>query len=459
MPSRRFGKLRIIIMVTIFWISLCGFTGLGLAQEKIVFWHNTKPEFYMNAIQEAVDRFNQAHPEISVEVQFPGSGAKYQEKITLAFTAGTAPDVLRLPIAVKYPMQYSGEKILAPMDELSENYAAELELEDVRPEVIEFHSYYGRLLGMPWIYQLEMAGLAYNKDLFRASGLDAENPPQSIEELVEYAKILTKDTDGDGTPDQWGYGLPFGNKNWITTPFAADLWRWGADIYDEESDKVLINGAEAVEALQFWVDCQTKYGISDPFAPDLTPMTQLYQYFASGKIGMIPVSPDVSPYSFDFDWAVVPYPYVNPELKVASFNSQPLAIFEQTSKKKAAYEFLRWITSSEENPRVITEIGEFPFRISTLATPIWKEFVRTNPAIKAFAEIVENPEYRFRHRPRTAIVGELKKIQKNAIQLAVYGEATAKEALEQAALEYEQAITKAKEQGSWKEPDWTNTGS
>jgi len=444
-------------MAVIFaWTTIGMITSLGCTKERIVFWHPIKPQYYMDALVQAMNRFNQAHPEIKGVMEFPGGGERYQEKVLLSVNADTVPDVLRLSPAVKYPMQYSGKKIIVPMSELSENYKTELELEDVMPEVIEFTSYYGKLLGAPWMLQLEGSGLAYNKDLFKKAGLDPESPPESIEELVEYAKILTQDTDGDGTPDQWGYALPFGNKNWIIVPFAADLWRRGAEIYDEEHDKVLINGPEAVKALQFWVDCYYKYKICDLYAPDLSQMTHLYQYFGSGKVGMTMCSPDIGPYSFNFDWEVTHYPYVSAGLKVSAFNAQPLGVLEQCRHKRAAYEFIRWITSPEEGeyPKVMSGIGEFPVRYSTLTTPVWKQFVEKSPALKPFVEIVCDPQYIFRHRPRTPILSALKKIQKKAIQSAVYRKASAKEALDQAAQEYEYIIAKTKREGTWREPDW-----
>ena len=40
--------------------------------------------------------------------------------------------------------------------------------------------------------------LFYRKDLFEEAGLDPEKPPKTFEEFLEYAKALTKDTDGDG---------------------------------------------------------------------------------------------------------------------------------------------------------------------------------------------------------------------------------------------------------------------
>jgi ABC-type glycerol-3-phosphate transport system substrate-binding protein len=50
--------------------------------------------------------------------------------------------------------------------------------------------------------------LVYNKDHFRAAGLDPEKPPATWEQLREYANKLTIDKDGDGNSDQYGFYVP-----------------------------------------------------------------------------------------------------------------------------------------------------------------------------------------------------------------------------------------------------------
>ena len=56
----------------------------------------------------------------------------------------------------------------------------------------------GDVYGIP--LGLHIRGLVYRKDLFEQAGLDPESPPTTIEELLEYAEILTN-------PDENVYGL------------------------------------------------------------------------------------------------------------------------------------------------------------------------------------------------------------------------------------------------------------
>jgi multiple sugar transport system substrate-binding protein len=42
--------------------------------------------------------------------------------------------------------------------------------------------------------------------MFKAAGLDVNAPPKTWDEFLAYAKKLTRNTDGDGKIDQWGFG-------------------------------------------------------------------------------------------------------------------------------------------------------------------------------------------------------------------------------------------------------------
>jgi len=80
------------------------------------------------------------------------------------------------------------------------------DIEDIYPALRQYASWRGTLYSLP----MEATNLAllYNKDMFRAAGLDPERPPQNWDELRDYARKLTFDKDGDGKNEQTGMFLP-----------------------------------------------------------------------------------------------------------------------------------------------------------------------------------------------------------------------------------------------------------
>ena len=62
----------------------------------------------------------------------------------------------------------------------------------------------GRYYGIP--YTVDLSGLVWNKELFREAGLDPERPPETWDELIEYAQKLTK-TNDSGEVEQYGFAI------------------------------------------------------------------------------------------------------------------------------------------------------------------------------------------------------------------------------------------------------------
>lgn len=101
-------------------------------------------------------------------------------------------------------------------------------------------------------YNMGVNILYYNKAMFEEAGLDPESPPQTLEEVLEAAKVLND-------PDNGKYGITFratreGNAN---TFLWAMLWMaCGGSWEDEngEEDYTRISGPEAVEATEYFAE-------------------------------------------------------------------------------------------------------------------------------------------------------------------------------------------------------------
>lgn len=111
--------------------------------------------------------------------------------------------------------------------------------------------YEGETYGIP--FETDVRVLFWNKQLFEEAGLDPNDPPETWDELLQYADALDK-KNADGSYDRIAF-FPLWNAGF--NPFWAYLN--GAPLIDAEGNPV-INSPEAAETLEWikmWVD---RYG-------------------------------------------------------------------------------------------------------------------------------------------------------------------------------------------------------
>lgn len=101
---------------------------------------------------------------------------------------------------------------------------------------------------------------AYRKDLFEAAGLDPEKPPKTLDELVEYAKILTTD-------DVYGLGIYLGNEEGTCeVSYNPLIWYFGGDTWNSETKEATFASEAGIKAAQFLSDCVNTWKITPEFS-------------------------------------------------------------------------------------------------------------------------------------------------------------------------------------------------
>lgn len=129
--------------------------------------------------------------------------------------------------------------------------------------VVDTSSYNGKMYGTPWF--IKATQLVYRKDLLKKY-VGTTKPPQTWQEIIDYAKKLTLDLDGDGNIDIWGYLFNTGpsyprsmkmriNEGLFTQGLTSE------DVLDEHGIPQY-NTPEAIRALQFLVDCVQKHKVA-----------------------------------------------------------------------------------------------------------------------------------------------------------------------------------------------------
>lgn len=94
--------------------------------------------------------------------------------------------------------------------------------------------------------------VAYRTDMFEEQGV--AGAPQTLDELVEAAKTLTVDENGDGQPEVWGLGIYLGpQRATVELAFAPLVWHFGGELWNAESGATFASEA-GIEAAQFLFD-------------------------------------------------------------------------------------------------------------------------------------------------------------------------------------------------------------
>ncbi len=185
------------------------------------------------------DLMNKWGKENSVEVEIT-AGVDDVAKILAAISAGDPPDLL-ITSGADNIGSWAREKLLLSLDDkIKEN---NIDLQDIYPGSLAPCKYFGRLYCLPW--GTDVYALMWNKDLFKEAGLDPEKPPQTLEELVQYADKLTK-MDADGNLTQIGF-IP--NYSWSHLDTYALLH--GAAFYNDDATQITVNTPEMLAAMEW----------------------------------------------------------------------------------------------------------------------------------------------------------------------------------------------------------------
>lgn len=195
-----------------------------------------------------VRQFQAQNPDIQVKMQLiPWS--TYYNKLTLSLAYGGAPDVFIVQ-AARFP-EFASYHTLSPLTKLYTDAQPPLEAKDFAPIPWRETFYQGTQYALP--LDTHPLGMYYNTALFQKAGIvDSRGsalPPTNLVEFLADAKKLTRDTDGDGRPDQWGFVFTNQHSNWLT--FAH---QFGGDILTSDGKQGAMGSPAGLQATQMMVD-------------------------------------------------------------------------------------------------------------------------------------------------------------------------------------------------------------
>ncbi len=303
------------------------------------------------------ERFEAENPDIDIRFEAMPYDAM-RDKILTSFLA---PEATYDVVIVDNPWmdEFGRAGYLAPLDELVEATEG-YDYGDFVAPLRKIGEVDGRIYGVP--YYNYALGLIVRQDIFDARGIAV---PTTLEDYVTTIKKLTGgDFYGAAMQPQQGYKIFEEWKNW--------LYALGGDLMDENGN-VVIDGPEAVEALEMYIDA---YHNAAPPGSLNWGFDEALRAVASGRAATM----------MSYNWML---PTLNKPGGPAGELAGKFELYEvpggkavlgawhwaipaNTADREAAWKFVSWITSKEiDRERVI--MGGAPIRTSVMTDPEVRE--------------------------------------------------------------------------------------
>ena len=307
-------------------------------------------------VYEYADKFMEENPNVNIEIQAISSNDIYTKLAAMVTSPDDLP-TLFFTSADQAPTLYD----LGLMDDLN-NYLDEETLGTFANGVTEACTLDDTLAFYP--IDVQPLAMLYRTDRFEEAGLDV---PTTWDEFLECAKALTKDSDGDGEIDQWGFSMVGSNNSSGQSRFMSYLWSNGCNCvsYDEDSETWKADlGDNILDLVSFWTDMNNEYGVVPTGITEVDYATAA-NYFSMGYTSMMLTGSNAIGVAYAN----------NPELKgkIGSFpipgehsgtmlNAEGYALcsYAEEEEKKAAVDFLKFFTNNDSELMFWQSSGKIP---------------------------------------------------------------------------------------------------
>ena len=345
------------------------FMSVNIAQAlEIEYWQYTYKS-RVAAIDKLIENFQSNNPGITIKhVNFPY--ADYRKKVAIAISSGDGPDLVQLYYGWLNDYRDGGLIQSLPQDTFPHS-----EIESNFFKMVSSMKVDGEYWGLPTA--VRSLALFYNNDLFKEAGLSG--PPQTLDEMVEYAKKLTK-TDANGDYLQIGFGIDTDGQD-------HHFWRevlvrhFGGQPYSDDGQKVTYNTAAGAQALKYLTDFEKTHKTgSNGF------MNRGQDAFAAGKAGMVldgsfRISKFNKTEGLNFSISELPG-HNGKRYNFSSFWANAISSKAKGEKKEAAAKFLKYLTSDEAMQVWLDTVGELPAKPSVALVDANKQHPQYGPFIR-----------------------------------------------------------------------------
>ncbi|WP_462412912.1 ABC transporter substrate-binding protein [Neobacillus sp. Marseille-QA0830] len=164
-------------------------------KQTVTFWHSMSGAG-QETLNSIVDDFNKSQDKIQVKAEFQGTYDEALTKFNAVAGTDSAPTMMQTFEIGTKSMINSGNII--PIQEFVDK--DDYDMSGLEKNITNYYSLDGKFYSMP--FNSSTPVMYYNKDAFKAAGLDPDQAPETFEEVEKAAKSITK-----SNPKMKGFAL------------------------------------------------------------------------------------------------------------------------------------------------------------------------------------------------------------------------------------------------------------
>ncbi|MGB0493369.1 MAG: ABC transporter substrate-binding protein [Paracoccaceae bacterium] len=371
------------------------------------------------ALTEVVDSivadFEAENPDIKVNAIYSGN---YDDTRVRALSALNSGDPAQLAVMFSIDAYDLIEQdLILPFNDLVSGSEGANWLNSFYPALMANGNIEGKTWGIP--FQRSTIVAYYNKDMFRAAGLDPESPPTSWDELISMGKALTKDG---------AYGIMIPSTGYPYWMFQALAIQNGKEVMSNDGLTTYFDDPTVVETLEFWKSLSSEHGVMPEGTVEWGTLRQAFlegqtamMWHSTGNLTAVKKNA-----SFDFGVAELP---ANVR-KGSPTGGGNFYIFKDTSAEEqaAALKLIQFMTSAEQAAAWSIATGYMGVSPAAYETDALKSYTSSFPPALVARNQLEHAVAEF----STFETARVREGLNNAIQSALTGSKSAADALGEA---------------------------
>jgi multiple sugar transport system substrate-binding protein len=392
------------------------------AATKLVVWPRNYTLTQDPPFQPVTKNFEAAHPGLTVEL----SGAPYDPQfqrieLSQAGQVSDIPDVIQLDNI--WLGQFTEEGILANLDPYYAKWDGKT---DILPAYAESTKWSGAQHAV-WFYS-DIRLLIWNKNVFKQAGLDPEKGPATWADVMADAKAIK-----EKVPGVVPVGFPAASQEGTVDRWYPYLYMTGSNVLSPDNKTAVFNDANGLKSVQFYVDLiKAGYASKDLLTQEADAVSASV---FSGKYGMMLATvgsglsdrPDgMTAEQFKATIGAIVPPICDGCQPATVAGGWMLGITEHSTHKDLAWDYIMAVTDGKQMVPFEDQFTRVPVRQSGLADP--SKF-STDPYFDQSAKAAGTAHF----PPFIAKYTTMIEFIWTGIQKAVSGEASTKDAMDEAA--------------------------